>query len=108
MKYSKIYRPASKLEMQGKKAEAIKAAKEKDMHIQIERNGYFVLTSPMQTLVFESDDNGKIIRQADPCKYILESHPEYKKVTEGRVDKLVDQLNKGVVDFDDVCAVSTV
>jgi hypothetical protein len=108
MKYSKIYRPASKLEMQGKKAEAIKVAKEKGMHIQVEKNGYFVLTSPMQTLVFESDDNGKTIRQADPCEYILESHPEYKKVTEGRVDKLVDQLNKGIVDFDDVCAVSTV
>ena len=102
MKYEAIIRPANSLEIQGKRQEALKKAKELKMKITYENNGFYVLTSPMEAVIYERDDYDKIIRQADPYPYIMNSHPEYKRITEKRIEKLVDCLNEGKIDFNDV------
>ncbi len=101
MNYTYIYRESFSEEKQGKKPDIVKYAKEHNLYIKEERNGFFVLARNMEAVVYEHDEQtNKIVRQADPCTYLKETHPEYQRITEKRVRTLVDNLNKGKEVFD--------
>jgi len=103
MNYSALFRPASEMMFQGKKERALKVAKQNGMKIKVEKNGFFVLTAPMQAVIYEIGESGGILRQCDPRAFIMNTNPQYKKLTQNRVETLVSLLNRGYIDFDDVC-----
>ncbi len=103
LKYDYSICPSETREKQGKRKEIEKYAKQYGYKITLEKNGYFVLTKPMQVAIFEYKD-GELNRAADPRRYFRKNHPEYEKLTQKRVEKLVDDLNNGIVNFDDVIA----
>ena len=105
MYYTSLYRESSSMEYRGKRADALKEAKKRHMYIKIERNGYFLLVRDAEFVIYERDDiTRRIVRQCDPRPYITKKHPEYKNITQNRVNVLVNNLNKGYVKFDEVIA----
>ena len=105
MYYTSLYKESSSMEHRGTRAEALKLCKKYGMVIKIERNGYFLLVREAEVVIYERDDiTRRIVRQCDPRPYITKKHPEYKNITENRVNVLVNNLNKGYVKFDEVIA----
>lgn len=103
MYYTSLYRESSSMEYRGKRPEALKLCKQNGMVIKIERNGYFLLVREAEVVIYERDDiTRRIVRQCDPRPYISQKHPEYKNITENRVNVLVNNLNKGYVKFEEV------
>ena len=101
MHYTYVYLPSDSMNFQGKRSEAEKIAKKYHMYIKEERNGVFVLAKNVESVIYEHDED-KITRQCDPWPYLQSTHPEYKAISEKRVQLLVESLNAGIEVFDDV------
>ena len=105
LQYSAVFRESSTMTYQGSKGEAERLIQKLGLTVIYEgSNGYYVFGAPMQALILEHDEeSGTLCRKCDPRAYIMNTHPEYQKLTRNRVNALVNQLNQGYVDFDDVC-----
>jgi len=102
MHYTYGYSNSDSMKFQGKKSEALKVARKNNMYIKEERNGNFVLARNVESVIYEHDED-KVTRQCNPWPYLESTHPEYKEISEKRVQLLVESLNAGLEVFDDVC-----
>ena len=103
MHYTYLYLPSDSMTFQGKKPDALKLAETYHMRIKKRRNGWFLLVKDPEAMIYERDESNQILDQVDPFPYIRLAHPKFVNITEKRIQKLVDELNKQKVSFDELC-----